>query len=209
MTTATKWAVAVGVLVLATVVALLPLREDAQQPPAAGQPGPDLTAAREAAALPGCPADAGQGTPPVSALGGVVVPCLGDGAPVDLGSALAGKATLVNVWATWCQPCREELPVLRDFAAGSNDVEVLTVQVASPALDGLRMLTELGVRLPTVHDGEGTTGPVRQALEVPQLLPASYLVTEGGDVRFIEQPRVFHSTEQVADAVARHRSGAL
>lgn len=48
-----------------------------------------------------------------------------DGAPVAL--AELGAPAIVNVWATWCPPCRRELPVLFDAAARHDDVVVLLV----------------------------------------------------------------------------------
>ncbi|MBK1785078.1 TlpA family protein disulfide reductase [Prauserella cavernicola] len=201
MTTATKWALAVGVLALAVLVAVLPnLRgEQPAQPGAAA--GEDLGPARAAAALEPCPR--GEGT--VEQLAGVEVPCLGDGSQVDLGSALAGETTLVNVWATWCGPCREELPLLQEYAERPGAARVLAVQVQSGAREGLELFDELGVRLPSVYDGEGPTGPVRDALRVPRSLPASYLVSPDGSVRLIENPRLFRSVEQIREAVGAAR----
>ncbi|MFF5991114.1 TlpA family protein disulfide reductase [Prauserella flavalba] len=194
MTTATKWALAVGVLALAVLVAVLPNIGNDPAPPQAGE---DLGPARTAAALQPCPR--GSGT--VEQLAGVEVSCLGDGSRVDLGSALAGETTLVNVWATWCQPCREELPLLQSYAGQPGAARVLAVQVQSDAKDGLELLAELGVHLPSVHDGDGATGPVREALRVPRALPASYLVTEDGQVRFVDDPRLFTSVTQIGETV--------
>ncbi len=60
---------------------------------------------------------------------GVAVPSLTlpalDGAPVDL--AATGEPTIVNVWATWCPPCRRELPLLVTAARESPGVRVLLV----------------------------------------------------------------------------------
>lgn len=194
MTTVTKWALGVAVIALALIVALLPHRSGTS----AGPPE-DLAGARAAAALKPCPAPAGAAV--VKQLEGVQADCLGDGSRVDLGRALAGSPVLVNVWASWCEPCRTELPVLQQYAAQPGAVRVLGVQVQSPAKDGLNLLTQLGVHLPSVYDGDGQSGPVRAALKVPSSLPASYLVTADGQVRFIANQRVFGNTGEVRAAV--------
>jgi thiol-disulfide isomerase/thioredoxin len=198
VTTVTKWALAVAVLAVALIVALLPRGGG----DSAAKPSDDAAAlapARSAAALQPCPA-AGPAQP-VKQLEGVRADCLGDGASVDVGKALAGAPVLVNVWASWCEPCRTELPVLQEYAKQPGAVRVLGVQVQSPAKDGLNLLAKLGVHLPSVFDGDGSSGPVRAALKVPSSLPASYLVTAVGEVRFIANPRTFGNTDQVRAAV--------
>ncbi|WP_158887604.1 TlpA family protein disulfide reductase [Amycolatopsis anabasis] len=199
MTTPVKWALAVGVLVLAVIVAVLPRDDPAPGPAPAPPPASDaLAPARAKAALPPCPDGAGT---PITQLDGVYAQCLGDGVPIDLGTALSGGPTLVNLWATWCEPCKRELPTLSEYAARPGAVRVLAVQVASKPADGLELLAGLGVRLPVVYDGDGFSGPVRAALKAPSTLPASYLITADGRVKFIEDPRLFTSVEQIAATV--------
>lgn len=52
-----------------------------------------------------------------------------DGPPITL-SDTRGKPTVVNIWATWCPPCRREMPLLAEIAAKRQDVTFLFVNLA-------------------------------------------------------------------------------
>jgi thiol-disulfide isomerase/thioredoxin len=71
-----------------------------------------------------------------------------DGQPRKL-SDFRGKAVLLNLWATWCVPCREEMPALDRLqaAAGGGDFEVVTVNIDTARLDRRQQfLSEIGVK---------------------------------------------------------------
>ena len=106
----------------------------------------------------------------------------------------------MNVWGTWCEPCKTELPVLDAYARQPGAAKVLTVQVGTSESEGLALLTQLGVHLPVVHGGDEKSGPVVKALKVTAL-PSSYLITADGRVRLISNPRTFGNADQVRAAV--------
>jgi len=210
--------VAVVVLAAIAVSALWPALtgRHADTPPAAPtQPGPSAAApgtwseeglegARRAAGLPACPD--GAGPAPAGPLAGVRVPCLGAPGVVEPAAALAGHEVLINVWASWCQPCRTELPVLAEYAARPDAVPVLAVDERDRPDAALALLTDLGVRLPAVADPDGV---LAGALRVPPVLPVSYLLRADGSVRMITPPTPFGTADEVAATVARlHAAGS-
>jgi thiol-disulfide isomerase/thioredoxin len=170
----------------------------ATTPPAATDA--DLAPLRAAAALAACPAP--TGSPAAGPLAGVTVPCLGAPGSVDLGAALAGRPALLNVWASWCQPCRAELPALQSYAARPDAVPVVGIDVRDDPRSALALLHELGVTLPSVADPDGA---LRAPLSLPPALPVSYVVRADGTVVRVDPPTPFSSADEVAAAVARLR----
>ena len=63
----------------------------------------------------------------------------GSGGAVSLAS-FRGKVVLLNVWATWCAPCREEMPALDRLQAalGSDKFQVVALAVDKSAVEGAR-----------------------------------------------------------------------
>ncbi|MBI5900657.1 MAG: TlpA family protein disulfide reductase [Rhodocyclales bacterium] len=88
-----------------------------------------------------------------------------------------GKPVLVNFWATWCEPCREEMPSLGRLAARwqAKGLVVLTVAVADNdrrAEDFLWEVLPEGQKLPLLHDREQALGRAWGA----RMLPATVVL---------------------------------
>ncbi len=155
-----------------------------------------LAGPRAEAALAACPTTGAGPGPDV--LRGIVVECAGDGAPIDVARAVAGRPTVLTLWAYWCGPCADELPAMAEYQrrAGSQ-VQVLTVHQDENESAGLLRLAELGVRLPMLQDGRRR---VAAALKVPNVMPATVVLRADGSVAEI-LPRPFTDADAIAAAV--------
>jgi thiol-disulfide isomerase/thioredoxin len=117
---------------------------------------------------------------------------------VDVAKAVAGRPTVLNLWAYWCAPCAEELPAMAEYQrrAGAH-VTVLTVHQDENEAAALLRLAELGVRLPTLQDGRRL---IAAALRVPNVMPATVVLRADGSVAEV-LPRSFASADEIAAAV--------
>jgi cytochrome c-type biogenesis protein len=106
-----------------------------------------------------------------------------DGTPISL-EAQRGKVVLLNIWATWCAPCREEIPALQDLHTqhASKGFEILGVSIDAPGEDEKvrAFASSYGVTYPIWRDPEDRVSSTFLAIGVP----ASYLIDRRGIVRW-------------------------
>lgn len=100
------------------------------------------------------------------------------GSPLELG-ALEGPA-VVNLWATWCAPCRQELPDFQQVAAARPDVRFVGVDVQENG-DARAFLDDLGITFEQFVDDRGT---LAEALGVAAM-PVTLVI--GDDGRIVDQ----------------------
>ncbi|MET9023849.1 TlpA disulfide reductase family protein [Actinopolymorpha sp. NPDC004070] len=93
------------------------------------------------------------GPPGKKPLPDVTLACLGSGRSVRL-SDLKGTPTVLNVWAQWCGPCRQEAPHFQKlYAASGNSLRVVGIDYADPRPEiALAFARDLGLRYPQLAD---------------------------------------------------------
>jgi thiol-disulfide isomerase/thioredoxin len=105
---------------------------------------------------------------------------LSDGNTLDL-SDLRGRPVMLNFWATWCPPCRAEMPDIVHQADQDEDLVVIAVNVQED-LDSVRAFAEeFGMRMPVARDTEGR---LRDLFQV-RGMPTSIFIDRDGDISSI------------------------
>lgn len=108
-----------------------------------------------------------------------------------------GSVVILNFWATWCPPCKEELPSLqnlRNLKKGNKDFEIMTILYRDNPHRAFKFLKDNDLDLPFLND---------EASEVSRLyhitaIPESFIIDKKGVLRkLIKGPTVFDSDENV------------
>ena len=94
-----------------------------------------------------------------------------------------GEVVMVNFWATWCGPCRQEMPLLDELYQRYERVgfTLLGVNIDDDSRKAMTMVSELGVNFPVLFD---STKEVSKLYEVGAM-PVTVLVDREGNVRHV------------------------
>jgi cytochrome c-type biogenesis protein len=106
-----------------------------------------------------------------------------DGAPISLAD-LRGQVVLLNVWATWCKPCREEIPALERLHQAHTASGLVVAGVSIDVLDDTARIAgfarDLGATYPLWHDRDDRVSLIFRAVGVP----STYLIDRAGILRW-------------------------
>lgn len=106
-----------------------------------------------------------------------------EGADIKL-SDLRGKKVILNFWATWCPPCKAEIPHMQDFyvSRDKSKVEILAINLTTSEKKSgnvKEFVKERNVTFPVLLDQDGDIGTQYQAITIP----TSYLIDSEGIIR--------------------------
>ena len=100
-------------------------------------------------------------------------------------SEYRGDVVMVNFWATWCGPCRQEMPLLDELYSryGRVGFSLLGVNIDDNSSKAMNMVSELGVSFPVLFDSNKA---VSKLYEV-DAMPVTVIIDREGNVRHVHQ----------------------
>jgi len=98
-------------------------------------------------------------------------------------SEFRGDVVMVNFWATWCGPCRQEMPLLDELYSRYERVgfSLLGVNIDDNSSKAMNMAAELGVSFPVLFDARKE---VSKLYEV-EAMPVTVLIDREGTIRYV------------------------
>jgi thiol-disulfide isomerase/thioredoxin len=107
-----------------------------------------------------------------------------DGAPISLRD-YAGKVVVVNVWGSWCAPCRAEAPALVAASEELADRDVAFVGINSRDLNrasARAFVRRFDIPYPSIYDQQGRTLLAFHGTLTPNSIPSTVVIDEKGRV---------------------------
>ncbi len=153
---------------------------------------------REKSVLAACPEQAGEPVQGAAGLPALAFACPGGG-ELDLAQA-PGVPTLVNLWGSWCAPCREELPLFQQLAdTADGQVRVVGVISKDGEPQAESVAADAGVTFPSAFDGDGE---LMAGMGI-NVLPYTYFLDADGALVYTQVGPVA-SVDELRGLVAEH-----
>ncbi len=100
-------------------------------------------------------------------------------------SEFRGDVVMINFWATWCGPCRQEMPLLDELFTRYQRVgfNLLGVNIDDDSRRAMKMIEDLGVSFPVLFDENKEVSKLYQV----EAMPVTVIVDREGTVRYVHQ----------------------
>ncbi len=105
-----------------------------------------------------------------------------DGSALDL-ATLRGRVVVLNAWASWCTPCRTEIPAFVSLAEASDaaDVAVVGLDVQDEQAAARDFVRDFAMPYPSIVDGDGSLLTTIPGVP-PSALPSTVVLDRGGRI---------------------------
>lgn len=96
-----------------------------------------------------------------------------------------GDVVMVNFWATWCGPCRQEMPLLDELYSRYQRVgfSLLGVNIDDNSSKAMNMISELGVSFPVLFDSRKEVSKLYDV----DAMPVTVIIDREGTIRYVHQ----------------------
>jgi len=100
-------------------------------------------------------------------------------------SEYRGDVVMINFWATWCGPCRQEMPLLDELFTRYERVgfSLLGVNIDDDSRRAMKMIEDLGVSFPVLFDENKEVSKLYQV----EAMPVTVIIDREGTVRYVHQ----------------------
>lgn len=100
-------------------------------------------------------------------------------------SEYRGKVVLINFWASWCGPCKQELPKLAEIKQlhDEYDFELLAINIDEDPNKALELANKLGINFPVLFDRDKQVSKLYDI----DAMPMTILIDRNGDVRYLHR----------------------
>jgi len=98
-------------------------------------------------------------------------------------SEFRGEVVMLNFWASWCGPCRQEMPLLEELYQHYKPLgfTILAVNVEDASSDAMAMLKDIPVSFPVLFDSDNKVSDIYGV----EAMPSTVLINRDGNIRFV------------------------
>lgn len=100
-------------------------------------------------------------------------------------SELRGEVVMINFWASWCAPCRQEMPLLEALHGKYSDLGfvLLGVNVEEDSTQAMALLKEIPVTFPVLYDNKNEVTKLYNVVA----MPSTVIIDRDGKMRFLHR----------------------
>lgn len=98
---------------------------------------------------------------------------------------MRGQVVMLNFWASWCGPCRKEMPLLDEMSKrySAAGFVLYGVNVEEDNTDAKKLIKDLGVSFPILYDTESKASSLYNV----DAMPTTVLIDKKGEIRFVNR----------------------